>query len=109
MAILMVWIVLLVQRSGVIESFRPFHAHNFTTSAHGSLATLNIMSVQELKDKMTFSLPKELFEKAKRHSERSRDPTEAANADGNQKSREEDDLAALRLRKSSWKGNIQYE
>ncbi|OQR72350.1 sterol regulatory element-binding protein cleavage-activating protein-like [Tropilaelaps mercedesae] len=104
MAILMVWIVLLVQRSGVIESFRPLHAHNFTTSAQGSLATLNLMSVKELKDKMTLSLPKELFEKALRDSGTSRSgESNPRGSESGASGRAEDALALLKLRKSSWK------
>lgn len=105
MAILILWIVLLVQRSGVIESFRPLHAHNFTSSAHDSLATLNLISVKELKDRMTLNLPKELFEKTKR-DDRGSSATNSAVGDVNKKKNGEEDILMLIQQKSSWKGKF---
>ena len=81
---MIVWIVLLVQHSGIIESFRPL-PHNFTSN-------LNLMSVQDIKDKLSLTLPKEFFKR-----------TEGLHRD---REEPENEFAMLRHHKSSWKGDL---
>lgn len=89
MAVMIVWIVLLVQHSGIIETFRPL-PHNFTSN-------LNLMSVQDIKDKLSLTLPKDFFKR-----------TEGLPRD-EEADRPEKEFSALRTyRRSSWKGRFVF-